>query len=162
MNNIIHKFEAAGLGNAPYRFVQYDYSTIRDTACDFCGTKIMHIYWIDSADNARSKVGSECIKSVGDAGLMRVVAAQEKIVRRAKAAEKAKLVREELNTLLTDSKVRAVLTAKPHPFPYYNRLGKTFADYAEYFLKYAGDKGRADMVKTVKGAVLAAEQVVGA
>lgn len=162
MNNIIHKFEAAGLGNAPYRFVQYDYSTIRGTACDFCGTKIMHIYWIDSADAKRSKVGSECIKSVGDTGLMRVVAAQEKIVRRQKAAEKAKAVQAELITLLADPNVVALLSLRPHPHPYYNSQGKTFLDYAQYFAKYAGDTGRAGMVKTIKGVVLAAEQVAGA
>jgi hypothetical protein len=63
----VHPFERAGLGKAPFRYL----SSYRDnlTCCDYCGTAIVNVFIVGSADGQRFKVGCECIRKVDDGGL---------------------------------------------------------------------------------------------
>ena len=111
----IHKFEAAGLGLAPFRFVGIEtgadrasvqseragngltYTTNNATSCDYCGQGIINAYQVQSADGKRFKVGCDCIRKTGDAGLIRHVTEEEGSKRRAKntARRAAKWQREQ-------------------------------------------------------------------
>lgn len=78
----VHRFEAAGLGKAPFRFVGFQVVKFQacpgapiqpGTSCDYCGTGIMNVFRCESSDGKTFKVGCDCIAKVGDAGLMRAV-----------------------------------------------------------------------------------------
>lgn len=78
MENTIHRFEAAGLGKAPFKVVGC--REIIHTAggvskaggtCDFCGTGIRYAFLIESSDGKIFKVGSDCVKRTGDSALER-------------------------------------------------------------------------------------------
>jgi hypothetical protein len=63
-----HCFEIAGLGQAPFAFVGFSVRKYQacvgapiqcGCSCDYCGTAIMNVYEIESADGKRFKVGSD-------------------------------------------------------------------------------------------------------
>lgn len=99
MTTLIHKFEAAGLGVGPFKVVGFEIMKFQacqgapvqpGTSCDYCGTGIMNVYFIQSADGRKFKVGSDCVAKTGDAGLKKTVREYQKTAR-----EQAKeLVRE--------------------------------------------------------------------
>lgn len=62
-----HIFTQSGLGNAPFKIVAY---TEKNTGCAFCGRAIKKVCVIVSADGVKSNIGCDCIKKVGDAGLI--------------------------------------------------------------------------------------------
>ena len=75
-----HKFESAGLGKAPFRFIGYEHKTYQahpsapvqvGGSCDYCGQGISNMYHVKSADGNRFKVGSDCIAKVDDKGLQK-------------------------------------------------------------------------------------------
>jgi hypothetical protein len=90
-NEKIHKFEAAGLGKAPFRCVglakipspslaeanpdAYNNALralppkFRCGTCHYCGQPIMNNYLIVSSDGHQFAVGCECVAKTGDAGL---------------------------------------------------------------------------------------------
>jgi len=89
----LHRFEAAGLGKAPFRFVDFQVCkwqacpgapVVAGSSCDYCGQAIMLVFQILSADGRRFKVGCDCVAKVGDAGLMNAV-------KRARAAHSREL-----------------------------------------------------------------------
>lgn len=104
--NAIHKFEAAGLGKAPFRFVGMETARDREmeqmhraangmvfttnyaTGCDYCGQGIYDAFMVESSDGKRFKVGCECINKTGDAGLKRFVMDEKNAKRRKAAAAK--------------------------------------------------------------------------
>lgn len=121
INTDIHCFEKAGLGNAGFRCVglysipspslaeknptAYNLALSempRDLhcgSCAFCGTAIMHNFIIESADDRRFVVGSDCVARTGDAGLIkevkrervRIAQEQRATKRNLKAAERQAL-----------------------------------------------------------------------
>jgi hypothetical protein len=76
---LTHKFTDAGLGQAPFKFIGIQENAIKHAnghsqaggCCDFCSTGIRWEHIILSADGKRSVVGSDCIRKVGDAKLMK-------------------------------------------------------------------------------------------
>jgi hypothetical protein len=81
----VHRFEAAGLGKAPFEVESFQICKYQacqgapiqpGASCDFCGTGIMLVYVIRSADNRRFKVGCDCVEKTGDAGLINAVRRQ--------------------------------------------------------------------------------------
>lgn len=69
-----HKFEEAGLGQAPYDFIQVVDKVYQacqgapiqpGSSCDYCGTGIRYEYWLRSADAREFKVGCDCVLKVG-------------------------------------------------------------------------------------------------
>jgi hypothetical protein len=148
----IHAFEAAGLGEAPFRVVGLETTSDRAAlnaearsagrmyttnlcggACDYCGTAIFNVYRIESADGRKFKVGSDCVKKTGDAGMIRAVAAAESARRRARAernrVEQIKAARERLPS------VQEALARRPHPNSYFAQLGRTLLDYVQFHLE---------------------------
>ncbi len=78
----IHRFEAAGLGKAPFRVEGFQVSKYQacpgapiqaGSSCDYCGQAIMLVFAISSADGRRFKVGCDCVLKTGDAGLANAV-----------------------------------------------------------------------------------------
>lgn len=65
---LIHRFEEAGLGVAPFTLhmvMMQDWST-----CDYCGTAIKEHCYIKDCTGKVFLVGNECVKHTGDAGLI--------------------------------------------------------------------------------------------
>lgn len=113
---MIHLFENAGLGKAPFRFIgvfklpskavadhnPLAYQTQMEAippgwgmgSCHYCGTGLTYNYMIESADGQKFVVGSECVRHTGDAGLIRAVEVEERRKRGEKADAKAKVLRD--------------------------------------------------------------------
>ena len=157
MNTAQHKFEAAGLGKAPFSFAGFYESKYQacpgapiraGSSCDYCGTAIMGCFKVRSADGREFKVGCDCIAKVGDRGLLKVVADHERKVRRAKADAKAKAVSAELVVVI--EAVTPKLQAMPHPFPAYAAQGRTMLDSVKNRLGGSGAAGRARLLKELQ------------
>lgn len=159
VGSAVHRFEQAGLGKAPFRFVGYETKTYQacqgapiqpGTCCDYCGTGISGVYWIRSSDGKNFKVGCDCVLKTGDAGLRRVInakLAEQRLVAR-HAREGARI--ETAKVKLADEAVRAELAAKPHPRAagnpdYFGKL--TLLDWAEWMMANAGNKGRIEVAR---------------
>ena len=91
----IHRFEIAGLGKAPFRFVgivslpspelagqnpdafnaalRAIPAGIGCVTCAFCGVALVHNAIVQDATGKRFVVGTDCVSKVGDAGLVNAV-----------------------------------------------------------------------------------------
>jgi len=164
----IHPFERNGLGIAPFKYVGFYVSKYQaipgdpscpiqpGSSCDHCGTAIMNVCRIKSADGREFKVGSDCVGKVGrahDAALLTAVEAAAR--KRAGAARKSLAAARaaELATLLATETVRATLALQPHPHPYRAGLGDTLLDAIEFSVKRSGAAGIARTLKTVKAQI---------
>ncbi len=158
-----HAFEVSGLGLAPFRFVGMSENAVSypdgtskaGGSCDYCGTGIRFECHIVSSDNVSSKVGCECIRKVGDAGLLQAYKASPEFRahQRALRWEKAKSVTAELTALLESR--RALLESQPHPRGFADRqTGKplTAWDDVQWYFSRCGAAGRARWLKQLKAA----------
>ena len=159
----VHPFERAGLGKAPFKCVGNHQSKFQacpgapvqpGSSCDFCGTGIMDVYVIRSADGKRFKVGCDCVAktyrecATSDAQkLAAQVDAYRRKANRAKAHAKAATVAASIEAQLGDDAVRAALAAKPHPTAWAAAKGQTLLDYVTWMHKHSGAKGRAKLAK---------------
>ena len=166
----IHRFEAAGLGKAPFRFIGVEtnsdraalnreaesnglmFTTNYCTSCDFCGMAINDAYRLQSADGNRFKVGCECVKKTGDAGIVRQIDETRKRLAREKrhAREAARIVEGKAWIVAN----RARLEATPHPDKQRAARGDTLASMLDWFFTHAGTTGRL-------GALRAAKKILG-
>lgn len=120
----IHRFEAAGLGIAPFRVQRVTESihTVPGCApragstCDYCGQAIRYVAIIRGADGAEFKVGCDCATKVGDAGNIRAISefqrqlsAKKAVVR--KARERCKI----LAAIWAFGEDRSLGSDTPHP-----------------------------------------------
>ena len=118
---MMHVFEAANLGKAPFRYVSHrDRGRNNLTGCAYCGTAIRHEYLIAGSDDRSFVVGCECVYKTGDAGLINPVkkaerkhrndAARERraVTRKAKAATRRIIILRERR-----EKARAILRGMP-------------------------------------------------
>lgn len=87
MADLIHLFELANLGKAPFSLSHVE-ELSRGGSCDFCGTGIRWAFWLNSTDGRRFKVGCDCIHKSGDRGLIDLAERERK--ERARAARHAK------------------------------------------------------------------------
>jgi hypothetical protein len=158
---MIHKFEKAGLGKAPFRFVgvwSMPSKSLQDAnpnaynaaladhpdvpmigTCNFCGMAITDHFLVKSSDGKLFAVGCECINKSGDTGLMRNVSAEKRKLDADKrhAREKSKL--DTLQGLLQDEKVIAKLSSLPHPKGW---AGRSALDYVDWMTDHSGTSGR--------------------
>jgi len=161
----IHPFERNGLGIAPFKYVGFYVSKYQaipgdpscpiqaGSSCDHCGTAIMNVCRIKSADGREFKVGNECVAKVGreyDRALLTVVEAAARKRARVAAKSLAAARADELATLLATDSVRATLALQPHPHPYRAGLGETLLDSLEFAVKRSGAAGKARALKTIK------------
>lgn len=159
----VHCFEKAGLGKAPFRYIgmvdqniKYgqatgtingiEFSTKPGGSCAYCGTYIVNMFNVESADGNRFHVGCECIKKTGDQGLIRLVAADIKKAEKAKrdAKKSAALQRDQE---LCENFNFALYADTSHPNPYFASEGKTLADWAQWMKANRNWKGLAAFIR---------------
>lgn len=156
-----HAFEIAGLGQAPFRFVGMSENVIAypdgtqkaGGSCDYCGTGIRYECQIASKDGKRAKVGCECIRKVGDAGLLQAykTSPEFRAHQRQLRALKAKAILTELSALIAAN--AGLLATLPHPYGYTDRqTGKalTRLDSVNWLLSHSGDSGRASLLRGLR------------
>lgn len=174
-NTEIHPFEKAGLGKAPFRFVgmaqqdriygevilnraEYEKTGIALTTkpggtCAYCGTYILNMYNIKSADGKCFHVGCDCVEKTGDAKLIKVVTdarrKADKERRAAKAADVSQRVNRELSELLGNDGVRNMLERLPHPNAYMATRGATLLGWCEFQQQRGGVFGKSKAVKII-------------
>jgi hypothetical protein len=161
---MIHKFEKAGLGKAPFRVIGVEdkRGPLRYTdpktggeitvgapgqpmgSCDYCGTGIAECWTIRSADGQESIIGSTCIGKAGDAGLKKVV---NKHRGKATKARETKRINDLSARLKCNTMLRALLASKPHPNVWRAGQNETLLDSVEWMMSYAGHSGQ---IKTVR------------
>jgi hypothetical protein len=150
----IHTFARAGLGPAPYTFLGVETKTYQACSgapvqpggcCDYCGTGIHDQFHLRAADGRTFKVGSDCIRKAGDAGLRRVVTDHERAKRQAKAdATRVKATAVWQAARARFEAARATFEALPHPRGFTDReTGRalTLADQVDWMFDHAGTSG---------------------
>ena len=158
-----HKFEKAGLGLAPFRLINVierrgpirEYKDGQPTGleigspgqpmgcCKYCYTGIATCYVIESADGNCFDVGCECVKKVGDAGLIKVINKHKATAAKAREAQRIGDMRYRLEH---DDGLRELLASKPHPQRWRDK-GRSLLDSVEWMMDNAGHAGR---IKTVR------------
>lgn len=111
----VHKFERAGLGKAPYKYLGVTEHKFKAApgepvkaggSCDYCAMAIMYAVQLQGACGKRFKVGCECGLSVGGAGIEKRVASwqreHERGLRKARKAAKAEKCKVEYAALLAE------------------------------------------------------------
>lgn len=170
--SIVHCFEEAGLGKAPFA-----YEGCEDTAaeagpdgmvpikgmpgaftkpggtCDYCGHYIVVFCWIRSADGNRFKVGTDCVEKTGDKGLInrvkREVNKRRTEKRHAREAARIAACREYLER----DDVRAELRKEAHPVDWCAEKGDTREDWADWMMRCSGNRGRLQVARFVESVV---------
>lgn len=142
----IHVFEAAGLGKAPFRFVAVWKSY---TTCDFCGTGILWNCWILSSDGKSFKVGSECVKRSGDAGLIQastlaIKKAKKEELREKQAAEQQ--IRNQAARERREAEKAAERAYEAKMSPYWTKLQQYHKPVADVLLTHDGSDFAIDMM----------------
>lgn len=155
---MIHVFERAGLGKAPFYFDHYFESkfcalpgapVLPGSSCDFCGTAIMACFMIRSSDGNRFKVGCDCVAKTDDAGLIDVV---KRAANRIKLQARHQREKERIMAIeaqLETPEIKALLDAQPHPSGW---AGRTLLDWAFWMMDHAGSKGRLEVGRVILAA----------
>lgn len=154
---MMHPFEEAGLGKAPFRFAgaaRVVYQAAPDApvqpggSCDYCMNAITNHFYVESADGRRFKVGSECIHKASDQDLSKPVDRElRRLKREQRHANEARKI-EELRGWLADPEIRARLKAQPHPHPSFT--DKTRLDWAEWMIDNSGNAGMLRVYRAIK------------
>jgi hypothetical protein len=143
----MHRFERVGLGKAPFRvrgFGREVYQAVPGdpncplqpgTSCDYCGTGIMDVAYVESADGKRFKVGCDCVAKAGDGGLLTAIrrSPQYRELQRQKRHAKDEANKAELQRLLADP-----------------RLQEYRRESFDYRLKWCGAAGRARVLRELR------------
>jgi len=133
-----HKFERIVGLVAPFSLLGYEGKSSFNplvkgsggTSCDYCGTYIINVYWIQDANGKKFKVGSECVRHLGDTKLVTIVEGEKKKQERIKREIKKQAKREAQNKEFEDALI--ILANYPHPHPYFASQKKTLADYYRF------------------------------
>lgn len=144
---MLHRFEAAGLGQAPFLCIGVSENMWSPCpgeparpggACDYCGQGIRYEYMVKDVEGKRFKVGGDCIRKVGDTGLLKTVKTEE----RKRRFEKAKLERIRYRTILDKALAhpltRDLLAEHQHPRGF---DGNTMLQHVEFMRLHAGLTG---------------------
>lgn len=178
MTEALHPFELAGLGRAPFRFAgmveqdlchgerilnreEYQRTGIALTtrpggSCAYCGTAIVNMFDVISADEKRFHVGSECIRKTGDAKLVKAATAAERAhQRRLKAARDARALANLPRLILA---ARRQLRLTPHPRKWRAAQGGTMLEWAVWMVRNAGTRGRLSVASACRRALKGASK----
>ena len=171
MNNdtMIHAFESAGLGRAPFRLADIEntaaggsmrrlgtdasgveFWTTPGGTCAYCGKDIIVLCTVVDADGKRFHVGTSCVAKTGDAGLKKVVRKFQTEQR--KTRERARIDAACVATMYRID-LRAALASNPHPIAWRAEQGDTELDWAEWMFNCAGNAGRMRVVRVVEKAL---------
>jgi hypothetical protein len=163
----VHVFEAAGLGQAPYKFrgvqvlrgpitiEQHNGVTVQVGApgqpmgcCQYCSTNIAYLFWLESADGKKFYVGSDCIYKSGDVGLKitidPIVAKHEKELRDSRATLLIDMFKKHV---AVNGKPASFLRTEPHPNYWRAQRGETVGNYNEWCFNHAGLVKQAAMAR---------------
>lgn len=148
-----HRFEARGLGRAPFTFIGieerrgplhlgggcYVGSPGQPMGtCDHCGTGIAECCIIRDADGKTFVVGNVCVGYTNDYKLTSRVKAAVNALKREKKLTRDTALVTEARQLLKDEAVRAKLATVAHPNSFYAAQGRTYLDYADYLMSGEG------------------------
>jgi hypothetical protein len=162
----VHPFEIAGLGKAPFKYLGehkqdlqygqavvgtiggpdgYAVTTKPGGTCAYCGTSIVNMFKIRSADGKVFRVGSDCALKVGGEKIAKAVS--QDVRRKNAAATKARGLKEigEALELLGRVDVRADLASQCH-------RGQNALEYVTWMLRNAGHAGKVRAAKIVLAA----------
>lgn len=156
MSGQVHKFESAGLGAAPFRFVSHEAKWFTapgqaprpGSSCDYCGTAIVHCFHVESADGRRFKVGSECIAKVGDAGLAKSIAPA---IRAARHEADARRIAE------GRAEVEAQFMVPGRDIGDSPNGRGSFVEYFDWMMRNAGTAGKLRAIRLARKAIAAAK-----
>ena len=166
--NLIHKFEAANLGRAPFRIVGVSIRKgpmpVLDAKgnripgmtvgspwqpmgmCDYCGECLVECWIVADADGKKFIVGSTCAEKVGDEGLRKGMAPHK---RRIKHERDDKRIAAAVELLWEDAQVRDALKAQGHPD---GREFETLLDWCEFQVGNAGRSGKVKAARKIEAA----------
>lgn len=176
----VHPFEKAGLGKAPFKYVgqvhqdiSYGMANIQiqgpngpiccqtkpGGTCDFCGTYIVDMFRIKSADDKTFIVGSDCLLKTwrdrepgttpieGEAKAARDI--RESKTKKRHAAEDRRTAKAKAD-LEAHAAIQADWAKLPHPFKHRAEKGETFLDYVTFLFEHAGRSGKLDAAKLIE------------
>ena len=173
MSDIVHNFEIAKLGKAPFKVVG-SYTDVGPKvsvvdglrcevgapgqpmgSCDYCGQGIMYCFKIQGSCGQTFVVGSKCVEKTNAKG-SRVYNDVERVMLghkrdRRHANEKKKI--QELKDLLADRMVQDMLRALPHPNKYYaTELKQTLLDHCNWTMEnvHCGTTAKLKTLRHVK------------
>lgn len=158
-----HKFELAGLGQAPYRlvgvrenvFINADGTTKGGGTCDYCSNGIRYEYHIESADGKTFKVGSDCVTKCDSSRSL--IDPVKREVSRLKAAQRHKTEDAKINDLAEWFEAsRDQANSLPHPYRNDLRglfVGMSLSDYVDFALKNAGRSGKIHVLSLAKKSI---------
>lgn len=111
-------------------------------SCDYCGTAIVDAYSFVGSDGRRFKVGSDCVRRAGDAGLYSQIQKKVNQLKTARRHEREDAVIARAEPLLQKASIRAQLAAAPHPTAFLANQGQTRLDWIECVMAHGGRTGR--------------------
>ena len=169
---LVHVFEKAGLGIAPFRFIGVDerrgpmvISTEGGVTtscgapgqpmgvCDYCGEGIVECCVIQDARGKRFIVGNVCVGRTGDKGLKKQMdPILNKARRDARHASEANGI-EWAQGQLQDQALCAQLDREPHPMEHMAKMGHTRLSWACWMMDHAGNSGRMQVVRYLRKVV---------
>lgn len=173
-----HPFTLAGLGQAPFRFVgmvkqdllygeaiinraEYQKTGIAITtkaggSCAYCGTYILNMFQIQSADGKLFHVGSDCVeKTCGPKLVASVKRMVSKLTSEKRAAREIVKISEG-EAFLARADVAAFMASTPSPAEWRAKLGDTLANYVAFAWSRSGVAGKLRQVSLVRSAFEAA------
>ena len=155
----LHCFERANLGKAPFQFIGYSEAKFQahpgapvraGASCDYCGQSIMGVCHIQGADGRKFKVGCDCVRKTGDAGIIRAYKTHPEVraANRAKARAKDETIKAEWAALMADEAVRTKLGSVS--IKNSRGIDEPWLTYAERAWAYCGASGRTRYLKAAK------------
>lgn len=146
----LHVFQKAGLGLAPFRFVDIYTAPGQGDGCHYCGTGIKQVCVIESADGKRFKVGIDCVRKTNSAGLIKAYTMHPKVreLNRQKRHTADLGVKAAWEAILNDAesvgKLKAIIVSK------WDGSKETWFDFALRAWGYCGMAGRKRYLKVAK------------
>jgi hypothetical protein len=163
----VHPFEKRGLGKAPFRYVgiidqniSYGQAVIGHVGgiplttnpggtCDYCGTAIVVMFGIISADGIRSHVGCDCIERVDEVAPIKNMDKLAQDRKRLKATREKGRIAKAIAALPTATALDSI----PHPLAWRAAQGDTMRQWCEWMFANAGTAGKLKAARVVEDAI---------
>lgn len=152
--NVQHRWEAGGIGKAPFKVLHYEYKTFQACigarlqcggTCAICSSPICNIFHVQDATGKIFLVGPDCVMKAGDKGLIDSVKRKMNQIKR-EAKHVADLARIRAAVGFFEAN-RGVFEALPHPKGF---AGQTLADQVDWMWRNAGMSGRVATARLVE------------
>lgn len=162
VGSVIHAFELAGLGKAPFQYVgmnenlhvPYPGAPVEACkpggTCAYCGNGILYEFIIRSSDGKQFKVGSDCVRKVDEGGLRKVIDRKVAEMRRVANIKRQDARIARAKALLPS--VEAKLAAIPHPNKDRAARGESKLSCILWYLANAGRSGQSWAAKVIEEA----------